>query len=85
MSLHHLKGLRRWRGGEDSDAQPPDAQYEYYDAVDAYDKNVRVYVYAEKWGRQVSDALAVCCETTAAPSGAPSGSPRSGCVRRSCG
>jgi hypothetical protein len=45
IALNHLEGLRRWRT-----PSPPTAEISFYDCVDAHDKRVRVYVYAECWG-----------------------------------
>ncbi len=45
--MSHLERLRRWRGA----GVTPAAEISHYDCKDAYGQNVRVYVYAESWGR----------------------------------
>jgi hypothetical protein len=47
VALSHLERLRRWRGS----GVTPAAEISHYDCKDAHGKDVRVYVYAESWGR----------------------------------
>ena len=35
------------------DSDTAKGQFDHYDVVDAHERTVRVYVYAENWGRQV--------------------------------
>uniref|UniRef100_A0A7S0M107 Uncharacterized protein n=1 Tax=Cryptomonas curvata TaxID=233186 RepID=A0A7S0M107_9CRYP len=47
ITMSHLEGLKHWRGT----GVKATAEISHYDCKDAWDKNVRVYVYAESWGR----------------------------------